>query len=147
MKESMRVATRQDFTDEEWAALQKGLMGGGMLVSVSDRDLTDTFGEAGALGRYLAGQQVAATSELIRELAKTRGTGFGLTASPDQVRSETMAALATAVPALQAKAPEDVAAYRELVLGLAHAVADAEGGEVPVEREMITAIEGALGGR
>jgi tellurite resistance protein len=93
---------------------------------------------------YLAGQ-VAATSELIRELAKTRGTGFGITASPDQVRDETMAALATAVPALQAKAPDDVAAYRELVLGLARAVADAKGGEVPVEREVIEAIESALG--
>lgn len=140
------MATRQNFTDDEWAAIQKGLMGSGMLVSVSDRDLTDTFGEAGALGKYLAGQQVAAPSELMRELAKTRGTGFGLTASPDEVRNETMAALATAVSALRAKAPEDLAAYRELVLGLAHAVADAKGGEVPVEREMIAAIEGALGG-
>jgi hypothetical protein len=138
------VATRQDFTDEEWAALQKGLMGSGMLVSVSDRDLTDTFGEAGALGKYLAGQQVAATSEVTRELAKTRGTGFGLTASPDQVRAETMSALATAVAALRSKAPEDVAAYRELVLGLARAVAGAKGGEVPVELEMIKAIEAAL---
>lgn len=145
MQKDVHVTTRQDFTDEEWAALQKGLMGSGMLVSVIDRDLTDTFGEAGALGKYLAGQQVAATSEFIRELAKTRGTGFGLTAGPDQVRTETMAALATAVPALQAKAPEEVAAYRELVLGLAKAVADAKGGEVPVESEMIEAIEGALG--
>jgi hypothetical protein len=138
------VATRNDFSDDEWTALQKGLMGSGMLVSVSDRDLTDTFGEAGALGKYLAGQQVAATSDLMRELARTRGTGFGLTASPDEIRTETMAALATAVAALQAKAPEDVAAYRGLVLGLAHAVADAKGGEVPVEREMIEAIEGAF---
>jgi hypothetical protein len=138
------VATRNDFSDDEWTALQKGLMGSGMLVSVSDRDLTDTFGEAGALGKYLAGQQVAATSDLMRELAKTRGTGFGLTASPDEIRTETMAALATAVAALQAKAPEDVTAYRGLVLGLAHAVADAKGGEVPVEREMIEAIEGAF---
>jgi hypothetical protein len=138
------VATRNDFSDDEWTALQKGLMGSGMLVSVSDRDLTDTFGEAGALGKYLAGQQVAATSDLMRELARTRGTGFGLTASPDEIRTETMAALATAVAALQAKAPEDVAAYRGLVLGLAHAVADAKGGEVPVEREMIGAIEGAF---
>lgn len=138
------MATRHDFSDDEWTALQKGLMGSGMLVSVSDRDLTDTFGEAGALGKYLAGQQVAATSDLMRELAKTRGTGFGLTASPDEIRTETMAALATAVAALQAKAPEDVTAYRGLVLGLAHAVADAKGGEVPVEREMIEAIEGAF---
>ena len=138
------MATRHDFSDDEWTALQKGLMGSGMLVSVSDRDLTDTFGEAGALGKYLAGQQLAATSDLMRELAKTRGTGFGLTASPDEIRTETMAALATAVAALQAKAPEDVTAYRGLVLGLAHAVADAKGGEVPVEREMIEAIEGAF---
>jgi hypothetical protein len=58
------VATRQDFTDEEWATLQKGLGGSGALVSVSDRDFTDTFGEASALAKYLAGQQVAATSEL-----------------------------------------------------------------------------------
>jgi len=138
------VATRHDFSDDEWAALQKGLIGSGMLVSVSDRDLTDTFGEAGALGKYLAGQQVAATSELMRELARTRGTGFGLTASPDEIRTETMAALAAAVAALQAKAPDDAAAYRDLVLGLAHAVADAKGGEVPVEREMIETIEGAF---
>ena len=88
------MATRQDFTDEEWAALQKGLTGSGMLVSVSDRDFTDTFGEAGALAKFLSGQQVAATNDLVRELAKTRGTGFGLTDSPDKVRSETMAALA-----------------------------------------------------
>ena len=139
------MATRQDFTDEEWTTLQKGLTGSGLLVSVSDRDLTDTFGEAGALGKYLSGQQVAATSELVRELAKTRGTGFGLTASPAEVRDGTMAALASAVATLGAKAPEDLAAYRELVLGLAQAVADAKGGEVPVERETIGAIEKALG--
>src|ERR1700752_4217375 len=104
-----------------------------MLVSVSDRDFTDTFGEAGALAKFLSGQQVAATSDLVRELAKTRGTGFGLTDSPDKVRSETMAALATSVATLGQKAPEALGPYRELVLGLAHAVADAKGGEKPVE--------------
>jgi hypothetical protein len=139
------MATRQDFTDEEWAALQKGLTGSGMLVSVSDRDLTDTFGEAGALAKFLAGQQVAATNELVRELAKTRGTGFGLTDSPDKVRTETMAALATSVATLGQKAPDDLGPYRELVIGLAHAVADAKGGEKPVETSVIAAIEEALG--
>ena len=99
------MATRQDFTDEEWATLQKGLGGSGALVSVSDRDFTDTFGEASALAKYLAGQQVAATSELMRELAKTRGTGFGLTTSPDRMRTETLAALSSAVGMLGAKAP------------------------------------------
>ena len=139
------MATRQDFSDEEWAALEKGLMGSGMLVSVSDRDLTDTFGEAGAMGKFLAGQQVAATNELVRELAKARGTGFGLTTSPDRVRDETMAALSSARATLRHKAPDDLAPYRELVLGLAHAVAGATGGEVPVESSMISAIQEALG--
>ena len=139
------VATRQDFTDEEWAALQKGLMGSGTLVSVSDRDLTDTFGEAGELGKYLAGQQVAATNELVRELAKTHGTTFGLTTSPDRMRTETLAALTSAVGTLGAKAPEDLGPYRELVLGLAQAVADAKGGEVPIETAMIASIREALG--
>ena len=140
------MATRQDFTEEEWAALQKGLTGSGMLVSVSDRDFTDTFGEAGALARFLQGQQVASTNELVRELAKTRGTGFGLTDSAEKVRNETMAALASSVATLGQKAPDDLGPYRELVLGLAHAVADAKGGAKPVETSTIAAIEEALGG-
>jgi len=59
-----------------------------MLVSMSDRDFTDTFGEAGAMAKYLQGQQVAASSEIIRELAKPHGTGFGLTTSPEKMRGD-----------------------------------------------------------
>ena len=84
------MATKADFTEAEWEALQKGLTGSGMLVSLSDRDFTDMFGEAGAMGKFLAGQQVAASSDVIRELAKTHSTGFGLTTSPDTVRAGTM---------------------------------------------------------
>ena len=49
------MATKADFTDGEFAALQKGLTGSAMLVSLSDRDLSDTFGEVGALGEVPAG--------------------------------------------------------------------------------------------
>ena len=139
------MATKTDFTEAEWAALQKGITGSGMLVSLSDRDFTDTFGEVGAMGKFLAGQQVAGSSDLIRELAKTHGTGFGLTTPPEQVRAETIAALQTAVATLGQKAPDDVEAYRQLVLGLSEAVAQAKGGEVPVEVSMIAEIRGALG--
>lgn len=124
------MATRADFTDEEWRALQKGVTGAGMLVSVSDRDFTDSFGEASALAKELAGQHGAGASDLIREVAGTHGTGFGLTASPQEVESETVAALTDGVSALGAKAPEEVENYRQLVLAVAEAVAEAKGGGV-----------------
>src|SRR3954469_1117783 len=127
IKES-HMATKQDFTEAEWTARQRGVTGTGMLVSLSDRDFTDSFGEAGAMAKYLSGQQLAASSELMREVAKTHGTGFGLTTSPDKLRVETMAALGEALTALNAKAPSDVEAYRQLVIGLADAVANAKGG-------------------
>ncbi len=139
------MATRQDFTEAEWAALQKGATGSGLLVSMSDRDLSDTFGEMGAMAKFMAGEQVAASSELVRELAKTHGTGFGLTTSPDRVRSETMHALHSAVAVLTAKAPTELDAYREFVLALAEAVAEAKGGVTPVETSTIAAIRDALG--
>ena len=139
------MATKADFTEDEWHVLQRGVTGSGVLVSLSDRDLTDSFGEAGAMGKYLAGAQVASASPLVRDLAKTHGTGFGLTASPDKVRAETMEALRTSVATLTAKAPDELDAYRQLVLGLAQAVAEAKGGEKPVETTMIGEIREALG--
>ena len=139
------MATKADFTEDEWHVLQRGVTGSGVLVSLSDRDLTDSFGEAGAMGKFLAGAQVASASPLVRDLAKTHGTGFGLTASPDKVRAETMNALQVAVATLTAKAPDELDAYRQLVLGLSQAVAEAKGGEKPVETTMIGEIREALG--
>jgi hypothetical protein len=140
------MATRQDFTEDEWATLQRGVTGSGMLVSISDRDLTDSFGEAGAMGKFLAGQHAAAGSELIREIARPKGSGFGLTASPDAIRDQTLAAVQASIALLTAKTPEDVEPYRELVRGLMRAVAEAKGGTSPVEAQAEALIEGALGG-
>ena len=140
------MATKADFTDGEFAALQKGVTGSAMLVSLSDRDLSDTFGEVGALAKFLQGQQVAGPSDLIREVAKTHGSGFGFGTSPDKMRAETMAALTTARTALAAKAPDEAPAYRALVLGAAQVVADAKGGVTPVETAMLEEIGHALDG-
>ena len=139
------MATRNDFTDAEWKALVKGLVGAGMLVSMSDRDLSDSFGEAGAMAKYIAGQHVAAASGLVREITNRPGNPFGFTASPDKVRNETMQALAEAIAALNAKAPDELQPYRDVVLGVSHAVAAAKGGgESAVETEMIEQITTAI---
>lgn len=139
------MATKSDFTEQEWEALKKGITGSGMLVSLSDRDFTDTFGEVGALAKYLSGQEVSSSSQLVRELAHGRASGFGLTASPDKVRAETMDALKSSMATLASKAPDELEAYRGVVLGVAEAVAQAKSGEAPVEESMIAEIRSALG--
>jgi len=140
------MAAKADFTEEEWKAMQKGVTGVGMLVSVSDRDLTDTFGEVGALVRFLEEQHEQAASPLIRELAEPRKSGFGLTSSPQQVETETLEALRAALAALASKAPDDLDAYRQLVLGVADRVANAKGGGVSAsEAEAIEKVRQAVG--
>ena len=139
------MATKGDFTEEEWKAMQKGVTGAGMLVSAADRDFTDSFGEAGALAKYLAGQRETSESELVRELANVRSSGFGLTDSAQEVQAETLAALRDALATLAAKAPDEMSAYRRLVLDTAEAVAEAKGGVRPGETAALEAIKEALG--
>ena len=115
-----------------------------MLVSISDRSFFDTFKEAGALARHIAEARRDSTSEVVRELADTRGTGFGLTASPPEVESETLDALRSAVTALQAKAPEEVEAYRTFVLDVAESVARAAGGGEVVESDAVEKVRSVL---
>ena len=139
------MASKADFTEEEWETMRKGVAGAGMLVSVGDRDFTDTFGEAGALAKRLRQEHEAAGSEFIRELAAGRPAGFGLTASTQEVEAETLEALRSTTAILAAKAPDEAAAYRQLVLDVADAVANAKGGLKPGETAAIDKIKEALG--
>jgi tellurite resistance protein len=139
------MATKADFSEGEWKTMQKGVTGAGMLVSISDRDFTDSFGEASALAKYLGGQREQGESQLIRELANTRGSGFGLTDSPQEVEAETLEALRSSIATLGAKAPDEVDAYRRLVLDVASAVAEAKGGVSDVETATLEAIKEAVG--
>src|SRR3954454_7774094 len=138
------MAKKADFSADEWKALRTGLLGAGMFVSLSDRDFTDTFGEVGAMTKYLADVQIAGSTELMRELAHEHGNPFGLTASPDRVRDETLGSLKSATATLTAKAPDEVLPYRDFVLGLAAAVAGAKSGESAVETAAIDGIKQAL---
>jgi tellurite resistance protein len=139
------MATRSDFTDDEWKAMQKGVTGAGMLVSASDQDFTDMFGEASALAKALRAQQEHGASDLVRELATARGTGFGLTTSRDEVETDTLAAIRSASEALAAKAPEETENYRQLVIDVAEAVAAAKSGVEPGETAALDKIRATLG--
>src|SRR6476619_2555941 len=106
------MATKADFTEQEWESLQKGVTGAGLLVSLSDRSFFDTFKEAGVLGKHMAQAKQSSSSELVRALAEVHGTGFGVTARPEEVERDTMAALQSAKTTLEAKAPEELEPYR-----------------------------------
>ena len=139
------MASKADFTEDEWETMRKGIAGAGMLVSVGDRDFTDTFGEVATLAKRLGQEQQAGASELMRELAAGKPAGFGLTASAHEVEEGTLEALRSATATLAAKAPDEAAAYRQLVLDIADAVANAKGGVKPGETAAIDKIREALG--
>ena len=138
------MARKSDFTEQEWEALQKGVTGAGLLVSVSDRGFFDTFKEAGALAKHVAQAKQNNSSELVRELADMHGSGFGLTSSPDKVERETIEALQRAKSALESKAPDELDAYRQFVLEVAQSVAQAAPGGETSEAGAVEKVRAAV---
>ena len=139
------MAGKSDFTEQEWDQLHKGVTGSGLLVSLSDKSFFDTFKEAGALAKHMAGGRQS-QSPLVKELAQTGGTGFWLGSTPDKVESETLESLRGAKTALEQKAPDELPAYREFVLEVARSVGQAAGGGDEAEAAAVQKISSALGG-
>ena len=139
------MAGKCDFTEQEWEQLHKGVTGAGLLVSLSDRSFFDTFKEAGALAKHMAnGRQ--SSSQLVKELAASGGTGFGLGTTPDKVESETLESLRAARTALEQKAPDELEGYKQFVLEVAESVGKAAGGGDEAEGAALQKIRAALGG-
>jgi hypothetical protein len=140
------MASKADFTEQEWEQLRKGVTGAGLYVSLADRSFFDTFKEAGAMAKHLGEARRGSDSQLLKELAETKGTGFGLTAKPDEVESGTLDSLRSAVATLEQKAPDEADAYRSFVVKVAKSVSEAAGGGDETESEAIGKIETALRG-
>jgi hypothetical protein len=138
------MASRADFTEQEWESLQKGVVGAGLLVSLSDRGFFDTFKEAGALAKHIAQAKKSSSSELVRELADIHGRAFGLTSSPDEVENQTLEALRSAKTTLEAKAPEELDSYRQFVVEVANSVGEAAGGGEGAEAGAVEKVRSAL---
>ena len=82
--------------------------------------------------------------EVVKRIAAGRGTGFGLTASAEDVEAGTLEALRAARELLQSKAPGELGSYRAFVLELVRSVSAAAGGGDEAEAQTITTIENAL---
>jgi hypothetical protein len=132
------MATKADFTEQEWEALQGAVTGAGLWVASVDRSFRDSFKEASALAHHLRDAHDKSDSALIRDIASGTHRPFGMTASP--------AALTQALAALEAKSAADVPAYRQLVLDVADSVANAAKGVSPSENEALDRLKAAVGG-
>jgi hypothetical protein len=142
----LRMTTRADFSDEEWKAMQEGITGAGMFVALVDRGFFDSFKEANALAHHLREAHDHSDSVLIRDLAAGHDRPFGATDSPEEIEQKTVATLGQAVAVLEAKSPEDLPAYRQLVLEVAESVAEAAKGVSPQENQALDRIRAAVGG-
>jgi len=139
------MATRADFTDEEWTAMQEGIAGAGMFVALVDRGFFDSFKEASALASHLREAQQHSDSVLIRDLATGKDRPFGMSDSPQEIEQKTVATLKQAVAVLEAKSPEDLPAYRQLIMDVAQSVAEAAKGVSQQENQALDSIRAALG--
>jgi hypothetical protein len=139
------MSRRADFTDEEWDALQSGIAGAGLYVATVDRGFFDTFKEANALARHLREAHERSDSGLVRELAEGRERPFGVTASPQEIEQSTVAALRQGIEALQAKSPDDLPAYRALIVDVAESVAAAAKDVSADENRALDRIRSAIG--
>jgi len=139
------MAKKSDFTEQEWESLHKGVTGAGLLVSLSDRSFFDTFKEAGALAKHMANARQS-SSQLVKELAASGGTGFGVGSTPDKVENETLESLRAARTALEQKAPDELEGYKQFVLEVAESVGKAAGGGDEAEGAALQKIRAALGG-
>ena len=120
------MTTRSTFTDDEWKTIAEGPVTAGMTVLTAEGG--GTFRETFALARaYTDARKQHGESELLDEIVSAKPEfdrhRYG---SPDQLRTAGMQRLDEAVALLQAKAtPEELADYREFVVGLAQHVAEA----------------------
>jgi len=125
--------------------MQEGIAGAGMYVAIIDRGFFDSFKEASALSHHLRDAQAHSDSVLIRDLATGHDKPFGMTASPAEIEQSTVATLKQAVAILEAKSPEDLPAYRQLVTEVAQSVAEAAKGVSDQENQALGHIRAALG--
>jgi hypothetical protein len=119
------VTGKADFTAEEWHLIVQGPPTAGMIVITAQRG--GTFRETFSMAKsYAAAGKETAGHELLDEIVSHRPeldrTRYR---TPDDLREHGLQHLRDAVALVAAKAPADLAAYREFTLALAKNVADA----------------------
>jgi hypothetical protein len=141
------VATRADFTDEQWDTLVFAIEDTVMLVSVANGPkFFESVAEIGATARFMAEQRKMSRSTLVRDL--TDGIGLrrdgGLVGDPVHVESAVLSRVAEAFAIVTDTAPDEAAAFKEFLLEIAQTAAEARHGVNDQEANAIEKIKSAL---
>ena len=141
------MATKDDFSAEEWQTLQMASTDTIMYLSMIDPGFWESFKEAGHAGRFVASQAKDAPSLLIRDLAHDARAKYEKGEKPNATNLEalTLDRVTAAVAMVAEKAPEDLDAFKGFILGLADSVADASDGTSTLEAGAIDKLKAALG--
>jgi hypothetical protein len=121
------MAGKADFTPDEWATLQRALLGAPLLVAVADGGRSDLLRELERLRDRLEDVSRGHGSQLVQELADVSGahTGFSAGMTRAEVEGPALQALRVAADLLQYRAPDEVDSFKAFVLELAADVAGA----------------------
>ena len=63
------MATKGDFTEEQWQVLQWAVSNSIAFVSMADRGFWDTFKEASGVAKVIAAARTESDNALVRDLA------------------------------------------------------------------------------
>ena len=138
------MATKSDFTPDEWKMILGSPMLAGMAVTLADPSgLFGMLKEGMASGRaLLEARNAPGANGLVKDLVADIETSEGRTLardamkseltgkSPDEIKSQIIAVLGQVGAVLDAKAPQDSAAFKDWLKHVAEQVAEAssEGG-------------------
>ena len=141
------MATKDAFSAEEWQTLEYAMSDTMAYLSVIDPGFWDAFKEAGHAGRFVADQAQGAPNLLVRDLAHglRPKSDDALKAMPANIETPTLARVREATLLIADKAPEDIAAFKAFILGIADAIAEASGGVSAIEADAIARLTEALG--
>jgi hypothetical protein len=141
------MATKADFTPEEWGVLQWAVADAITYTSLADPGFWSSFSEAGAAAKFVAEQRGASPSLLVRDLAGD------IRAKPDaelsnnrtDIAGEASSRIAEAAKIVAEKAPDELEAFKSFILGVADAAAEGSKGVSPAEQTALDRIQSALG--
>jgi hypothetical protein len=141
------MSTKADYTEEEWQVLQWAVTDTMSYLAMADAGFWDSFKEATGAAKFIAAQKTSSANLLVRDLAGNVKTKKDkeVSGNPADLAGEVAKRVAEAVALIAEKDAGDVPAFKEFLLGLAQATAEAAKGVNENEAEAIEKLKAVLG--